>query len=460
MPELLGMDTHTTSRRSPASTWTSLIAGSAARGALLLSTVAALAWTPWAGAQTLGGLHRRTVDARHHARCGGDALDGACPASCSGDPLDGSYDADCFSCDLFTPPEPKPACAVPDEPCEIHEGINRLGALVESGVYDDRILREVALAYWDSEAWDLSTNWGGSALDGYVAYSVVRAGLEFRQELARHPTTRLAMECALRDHAGRGIPVTAHNGTRRFHGPRSSWNTWSEDYMGFALGYAAADAWLRTSSTTAGYFDEYYELVREAVDAAFSVTEDGMPETLTQDHDGDPADHGPGPTLMLRNHGENSPVYATVILKHLTDVNSLYRAAGLPPYFTCDSKPATYDELYRWVLGKIEPNPEGAGFVFRSGACQREDGSLSSCDDRPGDPPGSGGHRREPGHYPLARTLPDLCIAEGLEFFSASCGWYGPAEIEQAPHNYYFNCVFPEEVGTWAQLAETEDGAF
>jgi len=150
---------------------------------------------------------------------------------------------------------------------------------------------------------------------------------------------------------------------------------------------------------------------------------------------------------MLRNHGEYSPVYAMVILKHVADVNAVYRAAGLPPYVTCASKPATYDALYRWVLGKTEPNPEGAGWVFRTDGCQRSDGVLSHCDDRPGDPSGTGGHQREPGHYPLARSLPDLCVSEGLERFSAQCDWYGPAGIQQKPHNYAFNCVLTGDAG-------------
>jgi len=376
-----------------------------------------------------------------------------CDSSCSGDPLTAFYDADCFSCELFTPPEPKRACKTHGEPCEIHEGIDRLGSMVESGRYDERIMREVVMAYWDESAWDLSVNWGASSLDGYVVYAMVRTAFEFGPALDDHPTTRLAMECVLRDHADRGIPKSASNGKRRFHGPLDPWNTWSEDYMGFALGYAAADAWLATPADATWYADEYHDRVQEAVEMAYSISEDGGPPTLILDHDPDPANPNPGTSLMLRNHSENSPVYAMVIIKHAADINGIYLAAGLPPYFTCSNKPATFDALYGWVLGKIEPNPVGAGYVFRNDGCERTDGLLSYCDDRPGDPPGSGGNRREPGHYPLARALPDLCVSDGLEYFSAACDWYGPAGIPQARHNYYFNCVFPEEVGTWSQMA-------
>ena len=94
------------------------------------------------------------------------------------------------------------------------------------------------------------------------------------------------------------------------------------------------------------------------------------------------------------------------------------------------------------MTGKIESNATGGGYVFRGGACERNDGVLSYCDDRPGDPQGTPGFQREPGHYPLAQNLPDLCVDDNLEFFSASCDMEGPAGLTQAPHNYVFNCVF------------------
>ena len=450
------MDTHSTPRRPPASTSNHPSSAAVARGALLLLTVSALAGPSSAAAQGPPGPLHRPVDRRPLPWCNAEALDGVCDASCSGDPFDADFDADCFSCDQLAPPSPKPACAIPGEPCEIHEAINRLGSMVERGTYDDRVMREIVMAYWSSSAWDLSVNWGASALDGYVVYAMARTALEFKGDLDEHPTTRMAIECVLRDHAGRGVPVSASGSERRFHGAGNAWNTWSEDYMGFALGFAAADTWLRTSPTIEPYVDEYFGSVQEAVDRAFSVTESGGPATLTLEHDPDPANPDVGPSLMLRNHSENSPVYAIVIVKHVADINNLYRAAGLPPYFTCDSKPATFDALYHWVLGKIEANPIGAGFVFRSDGCERRDGVLSYCDDRPGDPPHSGGTRREPGHYPLARSLPDLCVAEGLEYFSATCDWLGPAGIRQAPHNYYFNCVFAEEIGAWSKSSRLQ----
>jgi len=450
------MDTHTTLHRSPASTTTvDRLDATAGRGALLLLTLAATAWATWAPAQTTSEMRPRPAERRPVVTCGGDQLDGVCAAWCSGNPLERLYDADCFSCDQLTPPEPKRACMTPDEPCEIHEGIARLGMMVASGRYDDRLMRDTVLAYWDASAWDLSVHWGASSLDGFVVYSVVRAALEFEPLLENHPTTRMAMACMLRDHADRGVPTTADNGRRMFHGGATAWNSWSEDYIGFAVGLAAADAWLSAKDDTGEYFDDYYASVGDAIDAAFSVSDGAGPLTLTVTDDPDPDSTVDGPSVMLRNHGEYSPVYATVVLKHLTDVNAIYRAAGLPPYVTCDSKPATFDDLYRWLLGKIEPNPEGAGYVFRSDGCQRSDGQLSYCDDRPGDPPGTAGAWREPGHYPLAASLPELCVAEGIEMFSASCEWVGPAGIEQTPYSWVFNCVFTEEVGAWSQGIET-----
>lgn len=452
------MDTHTTLHRSSASTTTvARVDAAVARGALLLLTLTLVAWARSAPAQMYPGVRPREVGRRPVPTCGGDQLDGVCAGWCSGSPLEPLYDADCFSCDQLTPPEPKRACMTLDEPCEIHEGITRLGMMVASGRYDDRLMQDTVLAYWDAGAWDLSVNWGASSLDGFVVYSVVRTALEFEPLLRNHPTTRMAMACMLRDHADRGVPTTADNGQRSFHGGPTAWNTWSEDYIGFAVGLAAADAWLSAKDDTGTYFDEYYEPVGEAIDAAFSVSENVGPTTLTVADDPDPESAVDGPSVMLRNHGEYSPVYATVLLKHVADVNAIFRAAGLPPYVTCDSKPDSFDDLYSWVLGKIEPNPEGAGYVFRSDGCQRSDGELSYCDDRPGDPPGTAGAWREPGHYPLAESLPELCVDEGLEMFSASCEWVGPAGIEQTTYNWVFNCVFTEEVGAWSQGVETID---
>ena len=316
--------------------------------------------------------------------------------------------------------------------------------MIESGRYENSAALGVILAYWDHTAWNLSTHWGASALDGYVVYSVVRTAFEFEADLKHHPTTKMAMECMLRDHADRGVPTTRNNGDRWFHGPAHDWNSWSEDYMGFALGFAAADAWFASPAHDGDYHSEYYDKVEHAVAMAFSIS-DGTPVTLIHDVDPDPeADHS-NPSVMMRNHDEYSPVYGMAILKHLADVNSVYRVASLPPRFTASNKPATFDALYRWVAGKIEPNQLGAGYVFRSDGCLRRDGVLSFCDDRPDDPEGSSGNQREPGHYPLADYLPDLDVVEYLEYFSAPCEWEGPAGIEQTPHNYVFNCIFKGE---------------
>jgi hypothetical protein len=98
-----------------------------------------------------------------------------------------------------------------------------------------------------------------------MAYSVARTALAFSAEITQHPTTIKAIECMLRDHADRGIPTTAQNGERWMHGPTNAWNSWSEDYMGFALGYAAADAWFSSSAAAGEYYGEYFENVGQAV---------------------------------------------------------------------------------------------------------------------------------------------------------------------------------------------------
>ena len=100
--------------------------------------------------------------------------------------------------------------------------------------------------------------------------------------------------------------------------------------MGFALGYAAADAWLATTSTATPYDDQYFDRVADAVDSAFATDEDG-PLALTLAPDPDPSAATGEPAVMIRNHSEYSPVYATVLLKHVADINNLYLSAGLPP---------------------------------------------------------------------------------------------------------------------------------
>ena len=443
MPELQGMDTQHARSSSPAaalvdSRWTKT-----QFAAHFLVILTLIAWSAMVAAQSPPTAGPRSSGNRQRGLCGGDSLDGICAAPCSGDPFNGRYDADCFSCGQLPSPQPKHACRTPDQPCEIHEGIIKMGAMVESASYDDAVMRGTVFAYWDGSSWDLTQHWGASALDGYVVYSVVRAALEFRTEIEDRPTTRMALECMLRDHASREVPTRSNNGSRWFHGGKNEWNSWSEDFMGFALGFAAADAWLATTPTETPYNDEYYSRVEETVDVAYGTDAQG-PFALTLALDPDPLSSGGEPVVMIRNHNEYSPVYATVLLKHVADINNLYLAAGLPPRFTCDNKPDTFDDLYRWVTSKIEPNLNGGGYVFRNSSCERKDGEMSVCDDRPGDPQGSPGFQREPGHYPLARYLPALCVDDGLEFFSASCDRQGPAGLNQAPHNYVFNCVFAD----------------
>jgi hypothetical protein len=272
---------------------------------------------------------------------------------------------------------------------------------------------------------------------------MVRTALRFHRELEANPTARRAMECVLRDHAGRGIPTEVDNDQRWFHGGVAAWNSWSEDYMGFALGYAAADAWFASPWSGGTEPNDYSDMVDRAVTLAFSISHD-RPQTLRFEEDVDPLDSEPTSHVMLRNHGEYSPVYAMALLKHLGDINDVYRAASLPDRYTCYDKPETVEALYRWVARKIGPNPTGPGYVFRTNACLRRDGVVSYCDDRPDDPPGSYGAQREPGHYPLERVLPTLCITDHLEFFDPECDWVGPAGLVQAEHNYYFNCVYAQ----------------
>lgn len=378
--------------------------------------------------------------------CGGDTLDGVCAARvsgalCSGDPASPLYDADCFTGELLQSPEPEAACRFKGEQCEIHQAIIRMGSMYESQAYDNDVMLGVILAYWDAKYWHLPDRWGAHGLDGYVVYAVVRCAIRFRQEMEMHPTTRLALEYMLKDHADRGLPTTVDNGERWFHGGMQGWNTWSEDYLAFALGYAAADAWFASPWYEGSYFSQYYDKVNEAVDLTFSISH-GAPQTLRFEIDADPLIPADSHQVMIRNHGEYSPVYAMAIIARLWDINNVYLAVSLPARYDCFNKPDNLDALYEWMVQKIEPNPLGPGYVFRSDACERRDGVLSFCDDRPGDPEHSPGDQREPAHYPLDRIMPDFCVTDHLEFFGPSCRLVGPAGIAQKPFNYYFNCVF------------------
>ena len=386
----------------------------------------------------------RQPSSRQAIGCGGDRLDGACGTGfdgvmCSADPAAVHYDADCFSEDFFSSPEPAAACEPKSEPCEIHEAINRMGFLFESQVYDNEVMAGVVLSYWDSAYWDLPDRWGAHGLDGYVVYSIVRNALRYHEEIQSHPTTRMALEYLLRDHAGRGLPTTVDNGRRWFHGGEKYWNTWSEDYMAFALGYSAADAWFASPWFEGPYFDEYREMVTTAVDLAFSISH-RKPQTLRFETDADPALPADNKHVMLRNHGEYSPVYAMAIIARVWDINTVYRAAELPDVYTCFNKPENFDALFEWTTLKIEPNSAGGGYVFRSDACERHDGEISFCDDRPGD--GTPGDQREPAHYPLDQIMPNLCVTDYVEYFGPACEPTGPAGTTQTSFNHYFNCAF------------------
>lgn len=379
-------------------------------------------------------------------RCGGDQMDGICGSpltglQCSADPLADQFDADCFSVNQLESPTPAAACETRNQPCEIHEAINRMGTMYRSDVYDNREMLEVILSYWDARYWDLETRWGAHGLDGYVVYSVTRNALKYRHEVQQFPTTVLLLEHLLRDHADRGLPTTADNGERWFHGGEKEWNTWSEDYMSFALGYASADAWFASRRYENPYYDEYRESVAEAVDLAFSISH-SKPQTLRFETDLDPALPAGTEYVMIRNHNEYSPVYAMAIIARVWDINTVYRAASLPDRYSCSNVPENLVALYTWLTLKIEPNPSGPGYVFRSDGCERRDGLLSFCDDRPGDPEGSYGDQREPAHYALDMIMPQLCVVDHVEVFGPSCDVVGPGGTRQKPFNYFFNCVF------------------
>ena len=124
-----------------------------------------------------------------------------------------------------------------------------------------------------------------------------------------------------------------------------------------------------------GYLDEYREMVTTAVDLAFSISH-RKPQTLRFETDADQALPADNKHVMLRNHGEYSPVYAMAIIARVWDINTVYRAAELPDVYTCFNKPENFDALFEWTTLKIEPNSAGGGYVFRSDACERHDGEI------------------------------------------------------------------------------------
>jgi hypothetical protein len=330
-----------------------------------------------------------------------------------------------------------------------------MGAMYAAGRYDSETMVQVLLGYWDASYWDLESSWGAHGLDGYVVYAVVRSALKYHEELRSDPFTVMLLEQMLRDHADRGLPTTIDNGERWFHEGSGEWNTWSEDYLAFALGYAAADAWFASPWHHDEYFGEYRERVSEAVDLTFSISHED-PQTLRYETDADPALPEDRNFVMIRNHGEYSPVYAMAIIARVWDINTVYRAALLPDLYTSSNVPENMIALYSWMVEKIEPNPAGGGYRFRTHACERSDGVLSFCDDRRDDPIGSPGHQREPAHYPLDQIMPQLGVSDRVGYFGPSCEVVGPAGSRQKMFNYYFNCAFQGDGATGGPHDDTE----
>ena len=168
----------------------------------------------------------------------------------------------------------------------------------------------------------------------------------------------------LNDYAGRSVYTT---NTDRFHGSvTAEWNSLSEDYMGFALGYAAADAWF---GPTGQYL--YENKVRTAVNKAFSVENEpdfgaGRPRTLERDLDLDP--NGGINSVMMRNHSSYSPVYATLLIKHVWDIHHIYQIGGYWGFYNQSNIPGNLKKLYNWLVTKIELNNNNAP-VYRDCAC-------------------------------------------------------------------------------------------
>ncbi len=317
----------------------------------------------------------------------------------------------------------------------IHEAINLMGNMYETGVYDDNEMTSVIGAYWDGSGWNVGQKWGDSPLDGYGVYAVTRVALKYRSLLINNfPGTNSSLKAMLRDYGSRDLN---NYQLAWFYEGIGEWNSWSEDFIGFALGFAAADVWLalKLDSEDIGYEQK----VRDAVTRAFTINNfpdpvDGdPPRTLEYRYD---AKEGSS-FVMMRNHLQYNPVYAMVLIKHIYDINNIYAYAGKPNFFNSSNQPTTLDSLYSWVCSKILRDPLGR-HAFESNTCYFSGGSYGPCDDS------ANGHQREPGHYPLAEFLPSLGISYNLDLFGPPCNWIGPACTRQRPHNYYYNCIFTD----------------
>ena len=83
--------------------------------------------------------------------------------------------------------------------------------------------------------------------------------------------------------------------------------------------------------------------------------------TLFRGEDPDPAVDGEH--VMMRNHMSYSPVYATLIIKHIKDINLIYQRAYLLPIITeGDPILQNVQELFNWVVAKIDQ--DGGGYIF------------------------------------------------------------------------------------------------
>ena len=337
-------------------------------------------------------------------------------------------------CDTLTSPSTGPAFG-------IHQGICFMGHMYENNVYDNRMMLNVIRAYWTGQAWGLTGKWGGTALEGYVVYAVARTAIKYRNQVNSYPFTKMYLECMLDDFAARDRTTFDAN---LYHGDlNDEWNSQSEDFMGFALGYAAVDAWYMN--------DAHRQDVKDAIETAFSIQNypdpmNNIPRTLEYGINKDPGiisfpakiiTPGLNYAVMMRNHSAYSPVYAMVIIKHLCDINHIYRLTGLDELSINDpgmpNLSLNLPRLYNWLVSKIHTNLNG-DVVFRN-ACWAHDNTYWPCDDSQVDP-------RAPGHYPLGEFLPDFGITNHLDYFGPPCSWSGPGTYVQEPHNYYYNCVF------------------
>jgi hypothetical protein len=318
----------------------------------------------------------------------------------------------------------------------IHEGINLMGHMYETGVYNDNEMASVIGAYWDGSSWSVGQKWGDSPLDGYVVYAVARAALKYRSLMINNfPTTSSTLEDMLRDYVSRDL--NNYQPDWFFEGI-GEWNSWSEDFMGFALGFAGVDVWFKLKPE---YESRCYEQkVRDAVTRAFTINNYPDP------NDGDPPrtleyryDFIEGSWfVIMRNHWQYNPVYAMAIIKHIYDINTIYAYAGKPNFYNSSNIPPSLDSLYSWVYSKIQIDPLGR-HTFESNTCVIYGWNhCGPCDDS------VHGHQREPGHYPLAEFLPSFGISYGLDLFGPPCNEIGPACIVQRPHNYYYNCIFTD----------------